>query len=231
MIGIYRMTKAVQVSVNVVAFSLHAGLLCVLLNKSTLNSEVSSWHLPHSAIDIERDLSLEDSARRALKKPSGFEALYLEQVQTKGQQERQEEGWSLTVVYYALVGNHGALQDQKHHCWIPVEEVLTSTLALDHQTLIEESLQRFQNKSLYTSLPIFLLPPEFTLTEVQKAYEAVLGFKIEKKSLRRRLLDANFLQETGNIRRASNRPALLYSLALSQPYFFARIIEGAREHK
>lgn len=224
------MVKSLKVTVNVVAFALHAGHLCVLLVKS--NQSISrGWHLPSGTIDVEQDHSLEDSARRALKIPSGFEALYLEQVQTKGQQERQENEWSLTVVYYALVGSHIALHDQHHHCWLPVEEVLKSHLALDHQTLVEESLQRFQNKSLYTSLPIFLLPKEFTLTEVQKAYEAVLGFKIEKKSLRRRLLDANFLQETGNIRRASNRPAQLYSLALSQPYFFARIIEGAREHK
>lgn len=224
------MVKPLKITVNVVAFALHGGHLCVLLAKSNQGSTASSWHLPLSAIDVENDHSLEDPARRALKVPSGIEALYLEQVQTKGQQERQE-GWSLTIVYYALVGSDIAFEDQKHHCWLPVEEVLKSQLALEHQTLIEESLQRFQNKSLYTSLPIFLLPKEFTLTEVQKAYEAVLGFKIEKKSLRRRLLDANFLQETGNIRRASNRPALLYSHAQGLPYFFARIIEGAREHK
>ncbi len=225
------MNKALQVTVNVVAFALHAGQLCVLLVKSNQTSMNTSWHLPSSAIDVEQDHSLEDSARRALKIPSGFDALYLEQVQTKGQQERQEEAWSLAVVYYALVGSHTALHDQQDHCWIPIDEVLKSHLVLSNQTLIEESLQRFQNKSLYTSLPIFLLPKEFTLTEVQKAYEAVLGFKIEKKSLRRRLLDANFLQETGNIRRASNRPAQLYSHAQGLPYFFARIIEGAREHK
>lgn len=223
------MIKPLQVTVNVVAFSLHANQLCVLLVKN-VGTPTNAWHLPESLIEIEQDHCLEDAAKRALKIPSGLEALYLEQVQTKGSKDRLPDSWSVAVVYYALVRNT-KIKDHDNLCWIPVSEILSSSLAFDHQTLIEESIQRFQNKSLYTSVPIFLLPSEFTLTEVQKAYETVLGFKIEKKSLRRRLLDANFLQETGNIRRASNRPAQLYSLASHQPYFFARIIEGAREPK
>ncbi|MGE3320090.1 MAG: NUDIX domain-containing protein [Candidatus Berkiella sp.] len=223
------MIKPLQVTVNIVAFALHANQLCVLLVKNA-GKQTAMWHLPESLIDIEQDHSLEEAAKRALKTPSGLEALYLEQVQTKGSKERLPDSWSVAVVYYALVRDT-KIKAHDNLCWIPVSEVLSSTLAFDHQTLIEESVQRFQNKSLYTSLPIFLLPKEFTLTEVQKAYETVLGFNIEKKSLRRRLLDAHFLQETGNIRRASNRPAQLYGLASSQPYFFARIIEGTREQK
>lgn len=223
------MIKPLQVTVNVVAFSLYANQLCVLLVKNK-DLRTHTWHLPESVIDIEHDHSLEETAKRALKIPSDLDALYLEQVQTKGSKDRLPDSWSVAVVYYALVRNT-KIAAQDTLCWIPVSEVLSSTLAFDHLTLIEESVQRFQNKSLYTSLPIFLLPVEFTLTEVQKAYEAVLGFSIEKKSLRRRLLDAHFLQETGNIRRASNRPAQLYSLASPSPYFFARIIEGAREQK
>ena len=224
------MRKVLQVHVNVVTFALHAGHLCVLLVKNGNPLAGSLWHLPESIIDTVQDHSLEDAARRALKSPSDLEALYLEQVQTKGSKERLPAGWSLAVVYYALVGSIVKIENPDM-CWLPVDDLLKSKLAFDHQILIEESLQRFQNKSLYTSLPIFLLPKEFTLTEVQKAYETVLGFSIEKKSLRRRLLDAHFLKETGNIRRACHRPALLYSLALQQPYFFARIIEGARDNK
>ncbi|HRE33226.1 MAG TPA: hypothetical protein PLD88_14710 [Candidatus Berkiella sp.] len=222
------MSKPLQVAVNVVAFSLKANQLCVLLvNKRTQDP---SWQIPENLIDIEQDLSLEDTAKRALGSPDAAQTLYLEQVQTKGSKERIPNEWSLAVVYYALM-SHTVIPQQANLCWMPVEAVLTSKMAFDHQTLIEESLQRLQNKSLYTSLPIFLLPHEFTLTEVQKAYEAVLGFRVEKKSLRRRLLDADFLEETGNIRRASHRPAQLYRLSLPKPYFFARIIEGVREHK
>lgn len=185
------MSKVLQVHVNVVTFALHAGHLCVLLVKNGNPLAGSLWHLPESIIDTVQDHSLEDAARRALKSPSDLEALYLEQVQTKGSKERLPAGWSLAVVYYALVGSIVKIENPDM-CWLPVDDLLKSKLAFDHQILIEESLQRFQNKSLYTSLPIFLLPKEFTLTEVQKAYETVLGFSIEKKSLRRRLLDAHF---------------------------------------
>lgn len=224
------MTKSLQVSVNVVAFSLQENHLCVLLTNAVDRHKMDTWQLPESLIDIEQDHSLESTAKRALQTAHGAPALYLEQVQTIGSKTRLPNEWSLAVLYYALVRNELA-QNQANVCWMPVEEVLLSKMAFDHQALIAESLQRLQNKSLYTSLPIFLLPHEFTLTEVQRAYEAVLGFTVEKKSLRRRLLDADFLEETGNIRRASHRPAQLYRLSLPKPYFFARIIEGAREHK
>ncbi len=225
------MTKSLQVTVNVVAFSLQENHLCVLLANGIDRHKVDTWQLPESLIDIEQDLSLEDTAKRALQTANGIEALYLEQVQTIGSKNRLPNEWSLAVLYYALVRNDNMIKNQANVCWMPVEEVLLSKIAFDHQALIAESLQRLQNKSLYTSLPIFLLHQEFTLTEVQRAYEAVLGFSVEKKSLRRRLLDADFLEETGNIRRASHRPAQLYRLSLPKPYFFARIIEGAREHK
>jgi hypothetical protein len=76
---------------------------------------------------------------------------------------------------------------------------------------------------------MYLVSEEFTLTDLQRAFEIVLGFKMEKKSFRRRWLDADLLETTGQSRRANHRPAQIYRVKSLQPYIFPRIIEGARE--
>ncbi|MFI4937630.1 MAG: NUDIX domain-containing protein [Candidatus Berkiellales bacterium] len=228
-----------QITLEVVLFALYEQRLCLLLIKRESAPFLDAWSLPLGEIDLVQDQCLEDSAKRKLKTLLGVDIPYLEQVQTVGNENRDPRGWSVSIAYYGLLScdeitNFPERQSRSKRGearWVPIDEAMKNPLAFDHQRIIENCLQRFQNKSLYTSLPIFLLPTEFTLTELQKCYEAILGFKIEKKSFRRRLLDAGFLQETGNIRRASHRPALLYRLAHQQPYFFPRIIEGVRDSR
>lgn len=192
-------------NVDVVIFTIHEQSLCLLMVDDAL---------PNSAIE-QKDNTLEEIAQRKVKTLTGIEMPYVEQVETVG--NKHLGIWSIAIVYYSLVP-YTPLSLGK---WVKVEAVMP-------QAMIQSALQRFQNKSLYTSLPIFLLPSEFTLTELQKTYEVVLGFTIEKKSFRRRLLDAGFLTETGNIRRANHRPAHLYRLLQKKPYYFPRILEGAR---
>ncbi len=217
-------------SITVVVFSIVDDTLTVMMQKP-LEEVEAAWSLPDDHINPAFDSRLDHAVKRIFKNEMGMETLYLEQVETIGNDYRVPKRWSVSVNYYCLVSQSDIAFNQSinHRKWIPMGDLSEASIAYDHREIIESCLQRFQNKSLYTSLPIFLLPKEFTLTELQKTYEIVLGFKVEKKSFRRRLLDAGFLEETGNIRRASHRPAQLYRLAHPQPYFFPRIIEGVRQ--
>ena len=208
-------------SVTSVIFALQDEAVTVLLD--------NQLSLPQTPI-LPGDLHLEAAAQRCCYDLMDVNIPYWEQVQTIGDPIRDPRGWSVSVVYYGLISYPKDQKQIPNYQWINIEKVWNAKLAFDHHHVIELCYKRLQNKSLYTSLPIFLLPSEFTLTELQKTYESVLGFKIEKKSFRRRLLDAGFLEETSNVRRASHRPAQLYRLSNAQPYFFARIIEGARAH-
>lgn len=217
-----------SLSITMVFFSLINEQLNIMLD-----IKQNKWSLPEEHVNTELDHSLEQTVKRVFKQRMGKDTPYLEQVETLGNKHRIPHSWSVTINYYCLVSQSDTPENwaSDKAKWIPYADLNEADIAFDHRDVIESCLQRFQNKSLYTSLPIFLLPQEFTLTELQKTYEIVLGFKIEKKSFRRRLLDAGFLEETGNIRRASHRPALLYRLAHPQPYFFPRIIEGVRENR
>lgn len=216
-------------SITVVVFSIVEDTLTVMMQKP-LGEIKTTWSLLEDNIKPALDSRLDHAVKRIFKNQMGMETLYLEQVETIGNDYRVPQRWSVSVNYYCLVSQSDIAFNQpgENRKWIPISDLPDAPIAFDHREIIESCLQRFQNKSLYTSLPIFLLPKEFTLTELQKTYEIVLGFKVEKKSFRRRLLDAGFLEETGNIRRASHRPAQLYRLAHPQPYFFPRIIEGVR---
>ena len=185
------------------------------------------FHLPLVEIIPQKDNNLKSAAQRQIKNLK-LTCRYLEQTQTLGEKKVQGKGWTISIVYFGLLA---PFEEEKETClqWLTLEQALQQKWEANEVLAIKESWQRLKSKSLYTSLPLFLLPFEFTLTELQKIYENILGFKIEKKSFRRRLLDADLLRETGKERRASHRPAQLYQVFASDLYFFSRIIEGARE--
>lgn len=225
-----RDTLSPYISVDLVIFSLIEEQLCTLMIKRETSPFADCWALPIGLVAPLQEANLEQTAKQKVKSLLNLDIPYLEQVQTIGNNQRDPRGWSIAVVYYGLLsGSDLSGTDTDLLKWMTIPKALSCKLAFDHPQIIKNCLHRLKNKSLYTSLPIFLLPQEFTLTDLQKTYELILGFKMEKKSFRRRLLDAGFLQETGHSRHANHRPALLYRIPSSKPYFFPRIIEGVRE--
>ena len=101
-------------------------------------------------------------------------------------------------------------------------------LAFDHADILKSAVQRLRGKVEYTSLPAFLMPAEFTLTELQRAYEITLDRPLEKKAFRTRMLATELLEEVPRQREGANRPAQLYRLKhRSKPVYFARALAGA----
>jgi len=85
-----------------------------------------------------------------------------------------------------------------------------------------------RGKVEYTSLPAFLLPAEFTLTELQRVYEIALGRTLEKKAFRTRVLATDLLEELPRKREGITRPAQLYKLRHKRkPHFFTRALGPA----
>jgi 8-oxo-dGTP diphosphatase len=103
------------------------------------------------------------------------------------------------------------------------------TLAFDHDSLLKTAVARLRAKVEYTSLPAFLMPNEFTLSELQQTYEAILARELERKAFRTRVLSANVLDPVPRMRSGSNRPAQLYRLRRKgQPYPFSRPFGSAQ---
>ena len=92
---------------------------------------------------------------------------------------------------------------------IEVDLNTPSALAFDHHEIIKVGLERLKNKIEYTDLAFHLVPNEFTLTELQNVYEAVLGKKLLAPAFRRTIKSK--VIETGNMTSGSgHRPSALF---------------------
>jgi 8-oxo-dGTP diphosphatase len=102
--------------------------------------------------------------------------------------------------------------DRQELSWMAVDAV--PLLAFDHEEIVQYALLRLRNKILYSSVAFQLLPPEFTLTQLQRAYEMVLGEQLDKRNFRRKVLDAGVVVETGEVtKQGTRRPARLFHFA------------------
>ncbi|ABC93921.1 probable DNA hydrolase protein, MutT/nudix protein family (plasmid) [Rhizobium etli CFN 42] len=205
-------------TVDLAIFSLSPTGLSVLLVRRTSAPFSGDWALPGGWIHIDEDADLEAAARRVLKEKTGVETPYLEQLQTTGNRDRDPRGWSISIVYIALISADDVAEPQgavaEDAEWRPIEgDGVGFPIAFDHASLLQEALGRIRSKVEYSSLPGHLLPVRFTLSELQSVYESLLGRKLDKSAFRKRMAEADFLEPVeGEMRRASNRPAQVFRL-------------------
>jgi len=220
-------------TVDVVTFGIQDGLLKVLLVQRPRAADEpfpGLWALPGGFLDTGSDADLESCAKRKLREKTAVEASYLEQLGSWGSATRDPRGWSATHVYFALmradnliIRAGGNADDTR---WFPIEgNRVKEKLAFDHIDILKAAVSRLRNKVEYTSLPAFLMPQEFTLTELQSIYEVLLGRPVEKKSFRTRILATDLLEEVNRFKMGANRPAQLYRLRNPRrPVFFSRAL-------
>jgi len=204
------------VTVDVVIFSLRDSDLKVLLIRRAAPPFKGKWAIPGGYLHA--DEALDEAARRELGEETGLRDVYLEQLYTFGAPKRDPRGRVITVAYFALVSDDvtaRAGDDAAEAAWRPVYDL--PDLAFDHADILSYALQRLRYKLEYTAVGFELLPNEFTLTELQTAYEIVLGLKepgkkLDKRNFRRRILEAGILAETSKYREGEGqgRPAQLY---------------------
>ncbi len=198
--------------VDVAIFTLREHRLRVLLVKRNDFPHKDRWAMPGGFIDLARDDSLEAAALRKLTEKTGVATPYLEQWGAVGNAHRDPRGWSVTVVYFALIPfvEPPAGSDAR---WFDLDETAALPLAFDHAELLPRVLERLRSKVLYTVMPAHLIPSPFTLSDLQRAYETVLDRELEKKAFRRRLETAGVLEATGEAtQEGAGRPAALYRL-------------------
>lgn len=201
------------VTVDIILFTFYAGDLKVLLIQRKGEPFQSKWALPGGFVGMDEDLSV--AARRELAEETSVTDVYLEQLYTFGQPDRDPRGRVITVAYFALLSadQTAGLQLQSNSDADDVRwwsMYALPELAFDHARILEYAMQRLRWKLEWTALGFLLLPAEFTLSELQKVYERVLDEPLDKRNFRRKMLATDVLEETGNIREGDHRPAKLY---------------------
>lgn len=222
-------------TVDVVIFTVRTDVLEVLLvQRPGCGGEGAGepfpgrWALPGGFVDVAQDADLLACARRKLQEKTGVASPYLEQLGSWGSATRDPRGWSATHAYFALMPATDVVLARGRNAadvaWCPVDEVLARPgLAFDHDDILQAAVERLRSKVEYTSLPAFLLDEPFTLPQLQRTYETVLGRPVDKSGFRTRMLAAGFLAEVGAVPSDAKRPPMGYRLKdRVQPVFFPR---------
>jgi len=199
------------VTVDVVILTMRRRRLEALLIKRKRWPYEGLWAIPGGFVGPAE--SLEDAARRELAEEVSVGAVYLEQLYTFGEPARDPRMRVITVVYYALLRADElrlvAGDDATESAWFPVDEL--PPLAFDHAHILAYTLERLRGKLEYTHIGYQLLAPEFTLSELQEVYEAILNRPLDKRNFRKKVLSTGILEQTAHSRKSGqHRPAALY---------------------
>lgn len=201
-----------SVTVDLVIFTIAENDLKVLLIRRKLEPFKGRWALPGGFIEM--DESLEEAAARELEEEVGVKNVYLEQLYTFGDPDRDPRGRVISVAYFALIDAERqrilAASDAADAAWHSVFD--PPRLAFDHRKILDYAVWRLRNKLEWTTVGYELLPKRFTLSELQRVYEIILQRPIDKRNFRKKVLAQGQLRELDETRAdGAHRPAKLYS--------------------
>jgi 8-oxo-dGTP diphosphatase len=209
----------VSVTVDIVIFTIRDDALQVLLIRRGIPPFQGRWAIPGGF--VLPDESLDDAARRELREETGVEDVWLEQLYTFGDPRRDPRGRVVTVAYFALVSPDLAPplagSDAAEARWWPAANTPTP-LAFDHDRILETALERLRGKLAYTAIGFELLPKKFTLSQLQRVYEAILGEELDKRNFRKRVDALGVIRPLNESTSAgAGRPAQLFSFRRPKP--------------
>ncbi|WP_235298416.1 NUDIX hydrolase [Portibacter marinus] len=188
-----------SLSVDCVILGFEDDQLKVLLIQHHGGPKDGEWALPGDF--VHKNIDLESMPYEVLKRLTGIEDIFVDQFGAFGACERVDYRRIITIGYYALISpgkyelkiGNGAKKVQ----WFAVDRV--PCLIFDHNELVEAAIRQLQMDLDIKPIGNNLLPEEFTLTQMQKLYEAILGEKQDTRNFRRKIANLKILKETGKV--------------------------------
>jgi len=199
-------------AVDCVVFGLDDEDLKVLLIRRGIEPFQGRWALPGGFVHV--DETIDEAARRELQEEAGIERVYLEQLYTFGELERDPRERVVSVAYYALalLSEHAvkADTDAREVAWFAVDDL--PRLAFDHDVIVDKAIERLRGKVRYKPIGFELLPRKFTLTQLQRVYEKILDQELDKRNFRKKVLATGLLIELDEVEQdVAHRAARLYT--------------------
>ena len=196
-----------SVAVDIALFTIHENQLQVLLTKRQAHPFAGMLALPATFVGIYE--TLDECAKRALYQKTGLQNIYLEQLYTWGDINRDPRMRIISVSYYALVSesNIQFSELEQEAKFYPVDEI--KSLAFDHEKIIAYGRERIRNKINYTDIAFSLVPEEFTLPQLQKIYEILLNQKLYKANFRKKISD-KIISTDKMLSGTKQRPSRIY---------------------
>lgn len=192
--------------------------LRVLLIRRSAEPFREYWALPGGL--LAEGETLDRAAARKLLDETGVQDVYLEQLYTFGELSRGDgAGRGVAVTYFALV-QYDQVRLRESGEWQPAWHSVYQlpALAFDNNAVVDYAVRRLRSKLDYTNVAYSLLPRQFTLSELQQVYEAILDHELDKRNFRRRMLSLGIIKPAGGTRmEGAHRPAQLFTFTRREP--------------
>ena len=206
----YSQHAKVWVSVDCIIFGFDEGKLKVLIGRRLMDPGRGEWSLYGGFVDAEEGIN--EAAARTLEELTGLNNLYMRQVGAFGSVDRDPGERVISIAYYALinVNDYDERLRMEHGVeWMDVNSL--PQLYSDHNEMVRKAQKLMRQKLRTEPIGFRLLPSLFTLTQLQRLYEAVNGEELDKRNFRKRIKEMDFIEKTELIDKSgSKRGAFLY---------------------
>ena len=200
----------VWVSVDCIIFGFDEGKLRILIGKRKMDPGRGEWSLYGGF--VRSDESIDDAANRVLYDLTGLRNLYMRQVGAFGSVDRDPGERVISIAYYALINvkdYEDRLRKEHRVEWVNIDDI--PQLYSDHNEMVRKALKLMRQKIKTEPIGFQLLPSLFTLTQLQRLYEAIHGEELDKRNFRKRIKDMDFIEKTDLIdKKGSKRGAALF---------------------
>lgn len=193
-------------------FTVEKGNLKVLLMKKPNNPYKGYWVIPSSILS--NNETIEDNISKVVEKKLGLEGIYLEQNHVFSALERDPEERVVGVSYVGLIDHVSA--DLKLEnipgvelAWFNINGI--PKMAFDHEEIVKDSILYLRKTLVNSKVLKYLFPSDFTLPEIQKVYEQILGRTLDRRNFRKKFINLGLVTDTGYKNEGNNgRPGKLY---------------------
>ncbi len=210
-VDIYNKYTPYLVAVDCIIFGFIECELKLLIIKRVMDPCKGSWSLMGGFVSPEE--SMDEAANRILYDLTGLKDLYMTQLYTHGDLGRDPGARVISTSYYSLIKiqdidpDHEMISNAR---WCPIKEL--PELIFDHSKMVEMALDSLRHEARRKPIGFELLPPKFTIPQLQSLYEAIYQEKIDKRNFRKSILKMDLLDQLDEKDKENSRKgAWLYS--------------------
>lgn len=208
--NLYSNQDQMYLAVDCIIFGFDGENLKILLVKRGMEPEIGKWSLMGGFVRANR--SIEEEAKRILKSLTGLSDIFMKQLFTFGEVKRDPVARTISVAYYALINihnyNHKLVRDHGAH-WFPVNGV--PKLIFDHKEMIDQAMTALREDTMKRPIGFELLPEKFTLPQLKKLYDSIMGKKHDVRNFSKKILATGMLKKLGEKDHStSKKGAFLY---------------------
>lgn len=208
-ISSYKNHQKILVAVDCIIFGFDGNHLKALLIKRSFEPEKGRWSLMGGFVG--KDENADQAATRVLHDLTGMKDIYMEQLYTFSDSNRDSAGRVVSIAYFALINiadYDEQLQREHEAKWFPLNKI--PSLIFDHKKMVLKAKEMLRQKVANHPIGFELLPSKFTLPQLQNLYEAIYETPFDKRNFTKKMLSLGILNKLNEKEKESSRKGAFY---------------------